>query len=194
MYDASLYTLIGIPNLSTACAVNAHLATSTQMTEILTWFSFICSWLRMVHQPMDGEVMVCKPRCSSNDCLYVDSRVSRHSLQESSSPALFNIVYHTRGSQTSVNWRMVSPVSTSLRCPGTPPTMTSTLDFLFPTPSAPPSPLSPSHGSGISPQSTGALQKVLKDNHERWHIFFNERHFHKFVPYHTPLSGQLTCI
>ena len=45
MYDASLYTLIGIPNLSTACAVNAHFATSSQMTEILTWFPFIFSWL-----------------------------------------------------------------------------------------------------------------------------------------------------
>lgn len=57
MYDASLYTLIGIPNLSNAFAVNAHFATFSQMTEILTWFSFICSWLSMAHQPVDNEVM-----------------------------------------------------------------------------------------------------------------------------------------
>lgn len=70
MYDASLYTLIGIPNLSTACAVNAHFSTSSQMTEILTWFPFICSLLRVARQLVNSEEMVCKPRCS--DCWYAD--------------------------------------------------------------------------------------------------------------------------
>ncbi|KAF9445187.1 hypothetical protein P691DRAFT_676137 [Macrolepiota fuliginosa MF-IS2] len=51
-------------------------------------------------------------------------------------------------------------------------------DFLFPTPSAPPSVLSPYNWPGVSPGSTQALKEVLKDNHERWHIFFNEKGFH----------------
>ncbi|PPQ76847.1 hypothetical protein CVT26_002301 [Gymnopilus dilepis] len=50
--------------------------------------------------------------------------------------------------------------------------------FLFPTPSLPKSALTPSHFPGVSPESTSALQKVLKDNHTRWHIFFNEKRFH----------------
>ncbi|KAF9446677.1 hypothetical protein P691DRAFT_794239 [Macrolepiota fuliginosa MF-IS2] len=31
---------------------------------------------------------------------------------------------------------------------------------------------------GISPGSTQALREVLKDNHERWHIIFNDKGFH----------------
>lgn len=48
MYDASLYTLIGIPNLS------------------------IGSHLFVAHRMVDSEKMVCKPRCSPNDYLYAD--------------------------------------------------------------------------------------------------------------------------
>lgn len=51
-------------------------------------------------------------------------------------------------------------------------------DFLFPNPSSPPSTLSPYHWPGVSPESTQALRDVLKDNHERWHIFFNDKGFH----------------
>ncbi|KXN91334.1 Oxidoreductase AflY [Leucoagaricus sp. SymC.cos] len=51
-------------------------------------------------------------------------------------------------------------------------------EFLYPTPSPPPSTLSPYQWPGVSPESTQALKEVLKDNHERWHIFFNDRHYH----------------
>jgi len=50
--------------------------------------------------------------------------------------------------------------------------------FLFPTPSAHPSALSPYHWPGVSPESTQALKDVLRANHERWHIFFNDKRFH----------------
>lgn len=104
MYDASLYTLIGIPNLSTACAINAHFATSSQMTEMLTWFIFICSWLRMAHQPMDGEAMVCKPRCSSNDCLFADPASAESPFQISSSRVVFAcLVQHCLSHQREPN-------------------------------------------------------------------------------------------
>jgi len=55
------------------------------------------------------------------------------------------------------------------------------LDSLFPTPSTPPSLSAPARWSGITPQTVEVLRKVLKDNHERWHIFFNDRGFHKYV-------------
>lgn len=53
---------------------------------------------------------------------------------------------------------------------------------LFPAPSVLPlSKIGPSVWPGISPESTASLQAVLKDNHEKWHIFINERGFHKYV-------------
>jgi hypothetical protein len=52
-------------------------------------------------------------------------------------------------------------------------------DILFPDPSPPPSTLSPTTWPGISPEATAVLRRVLKDNHERFHIFFNEKGFHK---------------
>ncbi|TFK38464.1 hypothetical protein BDQ12DRAFT_605867 [Crucibulum laeve] len=54
----------------------------------------------------------------------------------------------------------------------------STLDALFPSPSAPPSRLSPAHWPGVNLHSAASLQKVLKDNHEKWHVFFNDKQFH----------------
>ncbi|KIM44120.1 hypothetical protein M413DRAFT_443166 [Hebeloma cylindrosporum] len=54
----------------------------------------------------------------------------------------------------------------------------SVLEQLFPVPSLPQSSLSPSHFPGVSPESTAKLQSILKDNHTRWHIFFNEKRFH----------------
>lgn len=57
----------------------------------------------------------------------------------------------------------------------------SVLEQLFPVPSLPQSALSPSHFPGVSSESTGKLQGVLKDNHTKWHIFFNEKRFHKWV-------------
>ncbi|KAF8332470.1 hypothetical protein F5887DRAFT_996977 [Amanita rubescens] len=52
------------------------------------------------------------------------------------------------------------------------------LDSLFPSPSSPPSLSAPARWSGITPQTVEVLQKLLKDNHERWHIFFNDQGFH----------------
>ncbi|KAF8333684.1 hypothetical protein F5887DRAFT_921889 [Amanita rubescens] len=55
---------------------------------------------------------------------------------------------------------------------------TAALDSLFPTPSPPPSLVAPTRWAGITPQTVQVLKKVLKDNYERWHIFFNDRGFH----------------
>ncbi|KAI6013237.1 hypothetical protein EDC04DRAFT_2759433 [Pisolithus marmoratus] len=55
------------------------------------------------------------------------------------------------------------------------------LDSLFPVPALPPSPLSPQRLPGTSVESVAALQDVLKDNHKRWHIFFNHRGFHNHI-------------
>ncbi|KAF9230918.1 hypothetical protein BU15DRAFT_68776 [Melanogaster broomeanus] len=57
------------------------------------------------------------------------------------------------------------------------------LDALFPVPSLPPSPLSPQRFPGSGLESVAALQRVLKDNHNRYHIFFNYTHFHDHVGY-----------
>lgn len=58
---------------------------------------------------------------------------------------------------------------------------TKLLDFLFPAP-----PLSLSRRTqvfypGTNAASTVALRKILKDNHAKWHVFFNEKRFHKYV-------------
>ncbi|KAG6908240.1 hypothetical protein DXG01_005633 [Tephrocybe rancida] len=52
---------------------------------------------------------------------------------------------------------------------------------LFPVPSSPPSTLVPKRWPGISLESTATLREVLKDNHERWHIFFNDSGYHKYA-------------
>jgi hypothetical protein len=52
----------------------------------------------------------------------------------------------------------------------------------FPTPTRQPvSALSPVIWPGISAESSEALQSILKDNHKRWNIFFNDAGFHKRV-------------
>ena len=56
-----------------------------------------------------------------------------------------------------------------------------TIDALFPAPTLPPSVLSPQRFPGASTDSLAALQYVLKDNHKRWHIFYNDLKFHKYV-------------
>lgn len=55
------------------------------------------------------------------------------------------------------------------------------LDELFPAPSLPPSQLSPQRLPGANLESLAALQDVLKDNHQRYHIFHNDTRFHKYV-------------
>ncbi|KAH6905043.1 hypothetical protein BKA70DRAFT_1565421 [Coprinopsis sp. MPI-PUGE-AT-0042] len=56
--------------------------------------------------------------------------------------------------------------------------MSTTLETHFPTPSLAPHELSPPRFPGISPQSTETLKEVLKDNHQRWHVFINDLGFH----------------
>ena len=53
------------------------------------------------------------------------------------------------------------------------------LNALFPVPSPAPSPQAPVRFPGITPDSAATLQKALKDNHVKWHIFFNFKRFHK---------------
>jgi hypothetical protein len=55
------------------------------------------------------------------------------------------------------------------------------LDALFPAPQPPPSALAPERWPGISPESTDALLRTLRANHEQWHCFFNDKGFHKSV-------------
>ena len=66
-----------------------------------------------------------------------------------------------------------------------------TPDSLFPTPSPPPSLFSPARWAGITPQTVQVLKKVLRDNHEKWHIFFNDRGFSKCVFSFGPFSSLL---
>ena len=65
---------------------------------------------------------------------------------------------------------------------------------LFPPPSHSPrsssqnNPLIPRTWPGVSPSSTTTLQSILSDNNKRWHVFFNNLQFHKWV-----LSFGLFC-
>ncbi|KAG8701174.1 hypothetical protein FRC08_004241 [Ceratobasidium sp. 394] len=61
------------------------------------------------------------------------------------------------------------------------------LDKLFPAPSfasAFTSPFAPTPNAGITPESTAALQRLLKENHQRFHVFFNDRRFHNHLSHH----------
>ncbi|KAL6310289.1 hypothetical protein BKA93DRAFT_721631 [Sparassis latifolia] len=58
------------------------------------------------------------------------------------------------------------------------------LDAQFPAPSPPPSPLSPGRWPGMSEESTLALRNLLKENHTKWHIFFNDLHYHNHTSHH----------
>ncbi len=55
------------------------------------------------------------------------------------------------------------------------------LDALFPTPSPPLGGIAPTRWPGYDSESTRTLLELLKDNHKRWHIFFNDMGFHKSV-------------
>ncbi|GJE93605.1 questin oxidase family protein [Phanerochaete sordida] len=60
------------------------------------------------------------------------------------------------------------------------------LSTRFPWP-APPHPSvvpAPIRHAGWSSESTEALLTNLKDNHQRWHIFFNDQHFHNHAAHH----------
>ncbi|KAG6844831.1 hypothetical protein H0H93_016339, partial [Arthromyces matolae] len=43
---------------------------------------------------------------------------------------------------------------------------------LFPAPSTSRSKLTPRSWPGITPESTATLQRIIKDSHEKWHVFF----------------------
>ena len=52
-------------------------------------------------------------------------------------------------------------------------------EIFTPPSTVPVAPLSPRVWAGITPSSTKALVEILKDNHDRWTIFFNDKGFHK---------------
>ncbi|EGN97426.1 hypothetical protein SERLA73DRAFT_57675 [Serpula lacrymans var. lacrymans S7.3] len=62
---------------------------------------------------------------------------------------------------------------------------TAQLDTLFPAPSPPPNTQCPQRWYGVNHETTAALQKTLKKNHTKWHIFFNDRGFHNHIAHHT---------
>jgi hypothetical protein len=51
---------------------------------------------------------------------------------------------------------------------------------LFPLPSVP-SAVAPARLPGVSPASGAALVEGLKANHASFHLYFNDRYFHKYV-------------
>ena len=61
------------------------------------------------------------------------------------------------------------------------PTPSETLDKLFPIPAPAEIQLAPPPKPGMTVESQKTLVKLLKDNHEHHHIFFNDRGFHKYV-------------
>ncbi|EMD35935.1 hypothetical protein CERSUDRAFT_124504 [Gelatoporia subvermispora B] len=58
------------------------------------------------------------------------------------------------------------------------------LDALFPSPAPPPSALCPQRLPGVSPESGIAVSELLKENHRRFHIFFNDKGFHNHISHH----------
>ncbi|KAL0948385.1 hypothetical protein HGRIS_010967 [Hohenbuehelia grisea] len=69
--------------------------------------------------------------------------------------------------------------------------MSSSKFDLFPVPSLTPSSISPARLPGVSPESTAALREALQENHEKWHIFFNDRGFHNHTSHHLLASWSL---
>lgn len=61
------------------------------------------------------------------------------------------------------------------------PTPAKTLDALFPAPFQSGSSFSPTQNPGVTAEAGDALVRLLKDNHEKYHIYFNDRGFHKYV-------------
>ncbi|KAG8769651.1 hypothetical protein FRC12_004828 [Ceratobasidium sp. 428] len=61
------------------------------------------------------------------------------------------------------------------------------LDKLFPAPSfasAFTNPSAPTPNAGITAESSATLQRLLKENHKRFHIYFNDRGFHNHLTHH----------
>ncbi|KAF9269878.1 hypothetical protein L218DRAFT_913739 [Marasmius fiardii PR-910] len=55
---------------------------------------------------------------------------------------------------------------------------------LWPEPSLPPSPTSPNRFPGANHESTETLRDVLRLNHEKWHIFYDELGRHNHISHH----------
>lgn len=66
------------------------------------------------------------------------------------------------------------------------------LDRLFPAPSPPPTALSPQRIPGCNLESLNAVRHVLVDNHVKYHIFWNDIKFHKWVRGKNILTLSLT--
>ncbi|KAF4565478.1 hypothetical protein EYR40_002447 [Pleurotus pulmonarius] len=62
---------------------------------------------------------------------------------------------------------------------------------LFPAPSLLRSKLSPSIWAGANPDSTRTLVRVLQDNHDKWHVYFNEEGFHNHASHHVLATWAL---
>ncbi|SJL02208.1 uncharacterized protein ARMOST_05534 [Armillaria ostoyae] len=62
--------------------------------------------------------------------------------------------------------------------------MSSNTIELFPAPSSAVSSLTPAFLPGADADSTLAMQSVLRDNHDKWHIFFNDKGFHNHISHH----------
>lgn len=60
---------------------------------------------------------------------------------------------------------------------------TTQLDALFPLPSEAPSSRAPVRLPGVTRLSSDALVKTLKNNHVKWHAFFNDMGAHKCVQF-----------
>ncbi|KAI0776927.1 hypothetical protein BD413DRAFT_523845 [Trametes elegans] len=58
------------------------------------------------------------------------------------------------------------------------------VDAFFPFPTAAPSPKGPARLPGVTHESSVALLKTLKDDHIRFHAFFNDRGFHNHASHH----------
>jgi hypothetical protein len=66
-----------------------------------------------------------------------------------------------------------------------------TLDDIFPIPGPRVSSLAPERWSGVTAASTAALIETVKADYEKFHVFFNDKHFHKFVD---PPTCPNTCM
>ncbi|KAK0451420.1 uncharacterized protein EV420DRAFT_716756 [Desarmillaria tabescens] len=54
----------------------------------------------------------------------------------------------------------------------------------FPSPAILPTNFTPNTIPGVDAESTLSLQNVLRDNHEKWHVFFNHLRFHNHITHH----------
>ncbi|KAI0367931.1 hypothetical protein BV20DRAFT_534637 [Pilatotrama ljubarskyi] len=66
----------------------------------------------------------------------------------------------------------------------TPPKAIEDLDSFFPLPSPPSSRQLPARLPGITHASSVSLVNTLKDNHVKWHAYFNDRGFHNHASHH----------